>query len=124
MKQINDEYVAIIAEERGGNHRIVDRAIKVGTSPLHCKTKVGHGGWVSWVGVNLPQISKRTVERWMKLAENKTKIEEEIKARITRPGLRGGIGPTAGARLDQAAAAKASRPTHPAGAACPSHRRR
>jgi predicted DNA-binding transcriptional regulator AlpA len=65
-------------------HKIVERAVKVGEQLLYCKSKVAHGNWVTWVKTHCPQISKSTVERWMKLAENKDKIEAEIKTRISK----------------------------------------
>jgi hypothetical protein len=80
-ERINHEYAAIFADERGNNHKIVERAIAVGAQLLYCKSKVAHGNWVPWVKANCPTISKSTVERWMKLAENKSKIEAEMKKR-------------------------------------------
>jgi Protein of unknown function (DUF3102) len=80
----NREYLAIIADQRGSNHNIVERAIKVGAQLIYCKGKVAHGNWVPWGKTNCPQISKSTVERWMKLAENKEKIAAEIKERNSK----------------------------------------
>jgi hypothetical protein len=85
-ERANQEYLAIIADERGSNHKIVERAIKVGAQLLFCKSKVAHGNWVPWVKAKCPNISKSTVERWMKLAENKEKIEAEMKERIGKNG--------------------------------------
>jgi Protein of unknown function (DUF3102) len=82
--QIRQEYVAILSEEQAGNHKLVDRAIKVGAKLIYCKSKVAHGNWVPWVKANCPDLSKSTVERWMKLAENKGKIEAEIKKRSSK----------------------------------------
>jgi hypothetical protein len=79
---IKQEYDAIFADQRGSNHKIVERAIKVGAQLLYCKSKVAHGNWVPWVKDKCPNISKSTVERWMKLAEKKEMIEAEIKARV------------------------------------------
>jgi transposase len=79
--RINQEYLAILTEEQRGNRGIVERAARVGKDLLDLKSKVGHGNWVKWVKANCPQISKSTVERWMKLAENKSKIEAEMKTR-------------------------------------------
>jgi Protein of unknown function (DUF3102) len=79
--QINQEYSAILSEEQGGNHKLVARAIEVGEKLLHCKSIVAHGNWGPWVKAQCPALSKSTVERWMKLAENKSKIEAEIKNR-------------------------------------------
>ena len=41
----NREYDAIITDQRGSNHKIVERAIKVGAQLLYCKSKVAHGNW-------------------------------------------------------------------------------
>jgi hypothetical protein len=80
--QICKDYAAIISDERAGNHKLVDRAINLGAQLIYCKGIVAHGNWEGWVKTNCPTLSKRTVERWMKLAENKNKIEEEIRNRI------------------------------------------
>jgi Protein of unknown function (DUF3102) len=82
--QICDEYTAIISDEQSSNHRIVERAILVGDKLRYCKGLVAHGNWEQWVKSFCPTISKSTIERWMKLAENKSKIEAEIKNRISK----------------------------------------
>jgi hypothetical protein len=75
------DYAAIISDERTDNHQLVERAMKVGADLIYCKSVVAHGNWQGWLKSYCPTISKRTVERWMKLAENRSKIEEEIKTR-------------------------------------------
>jgi hypothetical protein len=81
---ICNEYAAILSEEQTGNHKLVERAIRVGEKLIYCKSEVAHGNWVSWVKAFCPSISKSTVERWMKLAANKSKIEAEIKDRSSK----------------------------------------
>jgi hypothetical protein len=49
-ERANREYLDIINDQRGSNHKIVERAIAVGAKLIYCKSKVGHGNWVPWVG--------------------------------------------------------------------------
>jgi hypothetical protein len=81
--RISQEYLAIIADEGRSNRTIVDRAIRVGKDlwDLKKSNKVPHGEWEKWVKNNIPQFNIRKVRRWMNLAENETKIREEIRKR-------------------------------------------
>jgi hypothetical protein len=81
--RISQEYLSIIADEGRSNRTIVDRAIRVGRDLLDLKksNKVPHGEWEKWVKTNIPQFNIRKVKRWMNLAENETKIREEIRKR-------------------------------------------
>jgi Protein of unknown function (DUF3102) len=83
-EQIGQEYTAILSEEQTGNHKIVERAIRVGDKLIYCKGQVAHGNWEQWVKTFCPALSKSTVERWMNLAKNKDKIDAEIKDRISK----------------------------------------
>jgi hypothetical protein len=40
------------------------------------KDKIKHGQWLEWLGANCPDIPDRTASRYMKLANNKAKIEK------------------------------------------------
>jgi Protein of unknown function (DUF3102) len=56
-----------IAIQHGKNS--LELAIKAGGFLRDAKKIAGHGNWQKWVKENVPSISKRTVENYMKLSE-------------------------------------------------------
>jgi hypothetical protein len=49
----------------------VQRAIRCGEFAIQVKREVGHNKWQAWLAANCPAISKRTSQRYMKLARGK-----------------------------------------------------
>jgi len=49
------------------------RAIKIGEDLLKAKAQAGHGNFLKWVKDNC-DLSDKTAERYMKFAENKSKL--------------------------------------------------
>jgi hypothetical protein len=62
---------------------VVARAITAGEALLEAKTKLGHGQWLPWVK-ELCDLSERTAQRYMNLAENKTKLGELLREKSAR----------------------------------------
>jgi hypothetical protein len=60
---------------------IVPRAIAIGDLLNEAKAKIGHGTFLKWVADNC-QLNERTVQRYMKLAEGKAKLNAKIKSDI------------------------------------------
>jgi Protein of unknown function (DUF3102) len=67
---INTEFVAIQKADRDANKTVVQRAITFGGRLSQLKEKVGHGKWEKWLSDNCRDISKRTAQRYMKLADS------------------------------------------------------
>jgi predicted RNA-binding protein YlxR (DUF448 family) len=58
---------------------LVDRVVKFGQLLLDEKAKFGgRGEWLEWVEEN-SGVKKRTAQRAMRLAENKTKLDDEVR---------------------------------------------
>jgi hypothetical protein len=53
------------------------RAIEIGELLKQAKERVGHGNFEAWVNDNC-QLSYRSARRYMKLAEDRVKIEEQL----------------------------------------------
>jgi len=66
---IKSEHAAIMDSARN----IVGRAIKIGDDLLKVKDQVPHGSFLKWVKDHC-DLSDKTAERYMKFAENKTKL--------------------------------------------------
>jgi N6-adenosine-specific RNA methylase IME4 len=69
--QINAEHQAVIGAVKRG----IEHAFAAGELLLEAKAKVGHGGWLSWLAENCPDVSERSAQRYMKLAEGRVVLE-------------------------------------------------
>ncbi len=69
--RINAEHEACHASMQKG----LDHALKAGALLLEAKAGLPHGEWLPWLGENCPDISERTAQRYMRLAENRGELE-------------------------------------------------
>jgi hypothetical protein len=68
--RINTEFAAIQKADQDANKAVVQRAITFGRTLSQAKEKVGHGKWEKWLNDNCRDISARTAQRYMKLADS------------------------------------------------------
>jgi hypothetical protein len=68
--RINTEFAAIQKADQDANKNVVQRAITFGRTLCQAKEKVGHGKWEKWLNDNCRDISARTAQRYMKLADS------------------------------------------------------
>ena len=68
--RINTEFAAIQKAEQDANKGAIHRAIGLGRTLCQAKEKVGHGKWEKWLTDNCRNISARTAQRYMKLADS------------------------------------------------------
>src|SRR5215472_15333912 len=68
--RINTEFAAIQKADRDTNKTVVQRAITFGRTLCQAKEEVGHGKWEKWLNDNCRDITKRTAQRYMKLADS------------------------------------------------------
>jgi hypothetical protein len=68
--RINTEFAAIQKAEQDTNKSAVQRAMGLGRTLTQAKEKVGHGKWEKWLTDNCRNISARTAQRYMKLADS------------------------------------------------------
>jgi hypothetical protein len=68
--RINTEFAAIQKAEQDANKSAVQRAMGLGRTLTQAKEKVGHGKWEKWLTDNCRNISGRTAQRYMKLADS------------------------------------------------------
>ena len=68
--RINSEFAAIQKVDHDANKNVVQRAVAFGRTLTQAKEKVGHGKWVKWLNDNCRDISVRTAQRYMKLADS------------------------------------------------------
>jgi hypothetical protein len=59
---------------------VVSRAIAAGESLVKAKAKLEHGQWLPWLKENF-DLSERTAQNYMTLAEGKSKLEEVLKSK-------------------------------------------
>jgi hypothetical protein len=57
---------------------VLQHAITAGAVLNEAKSKVGHGNWLAWLKENCLDISDRTAERYMKLADGKAKLDKKL----------------------------------------------
>ena len=57
---------------------VLQHAMTAGDALKEAKSKVGHGKWLAWLEENCPDISNRTAERYMKLAEGQAKLWKKL----------------------------------------------
>jgi hypothetical protein len=57
---------------------VLQHAITAGHALNEAKNKVGHGKWLAWLKENCPDISDRTAERYMKLAEGQARLDKKL----------------------------------------------
>ncbi len=70
-ERINTEHEACHASMQRG----LEHALKAGGLLLEAKAGLPHGEWLPWLGENCPDISERTAQRYMRLAENGDELE-------------------------------------------------
>ncbi len=68
--RINTEHEACHASMQKG----LGHALKAGALLLEAKAGLPHGEWLPWLENNCPDISERTVHRYMRLAENRDEL--------------------------------------------------
>jgi hypothetical protein len=68
--RINTEFAAIRKTDQDANKNVVQRAITFGRTLSQAKEKVGHGKWEKWLNDNCRDISVRSAQRYMKLADS------------------------------------------------------
>jgi hypothetical protein len=68
--RINTEFAAIQKADHDANKNVVQRAMSFGRTLCQAKEKVGHGKWEKWLTDNCGEISVRTAQRYMKLADS------------------------------------------------------
>ena len=73
-KAINDKLSQMVTAARTS----FTRAIEIGELLKQAKDRVGHGNFEAWVNDHC-QISYRSARRYMKLADDRPKIEEQLK---------------------------------------------
>jgi hypothetical protein len=73
-KRINEKYSEIVTSLR----TTFMRAVEIGELLEQAKDRVGHGNFEVWLSSNC-QLSFSTARRYMKLAEDRPKIEEQLK---------------------------------------------
>ena len=57
---------------------VVSRAIKAGELLKEAKAKMDHGQWLPWLKKDC-ELSQRTAQRYMKLADDKPKLDQKLK---------------------------------------------
>jgi hypothetical protein len=72
VPQIKAVYEELIASHKSS----LTHALHLGELLNGAKQAVGHGAWGQWLQFHLPQISHRTANVYMKLAENKDKFSD------------------------------------------------
>jgi hypothetical protein len=92
-RYINDGHKAVTdaegqAKDASGHakearHRAFEKAMRTGYWLNQAKAKLDHGKWLPWLKANCPTIakSKRTYQRWMKLADNEAKLKEVMRGK-------------------------------------------
>jgi hypothetical protein len=68
--RINTEFAAIQKADQDANKTVVQRAITFGRTLCQAKENVGHGKWEKWLNDNCRDVSARTAQRYMKLADS------------------------------------------------------
>jgi Protein of unknown function (DUF3102) len=68
--RINTEFAAIQKTDQDANKNVVQRATSFGRTLGQAKEKLGHGRWEKWLNDNCRDISVRTAQRYMKLADS------------------------------------------------------
>jgi hypothetical protein len=80
-KRINEKYSEIVASLR----TTFIRAVEIGELLEQAKDRVGHGNFEVWLSSHC-QLSFSTARRYMKLAEDRPKIEEQLKLESQQSG--------------------------------------
>jgi Protein of unknown function (DUF3102) len=69
---------ACIEEIGKATHGVLMRAIEAGDLLLQAKAGIDHGRWGKWLETSC-DLSERTAQRYMKIAEGRAKIEAKLK---------------------------------------------
>ena len=70
-QRINDAHAACEASAR----TTVENAITCGQALIEAKSKIEHGGWLTWLEENCPRVSTRSSQGYMRLARNAAALE-------------------------------------------------
>jgi hypothetical protein len=84
IKEINDCLTAIKAAETASGKAVLVQALRVGNLLKQIKndpTVIKHGDWADWLKTNCNKLSDRTAQRYMRLADNRTMLEEHMKSK-------------------------------------------
>ena len=80
-KAINEKYSQIVSSLR----TTFIRAVEIGELLEQAKDRVGHGNFEAWLGSHC-QMSFSTARRYMNLAKDRPKIEEQLKLESQQSG--------------------------------------
>ena len=77
--QIRDAYREanqLADQAKGFASQAVAKAIECGQLLLQQKASLGHGSWLDWIKLNLPEISHDKAQRYMRLAKAASQLPE------------------------------------------------
>jgi hypothetical protein len=77
VPQINETHAKLVSADTDGFRQSLTLAIELGVLPKLAKEAVYHGHWESWFEGQGFKFSYRSANRYMRLAENREKLEEE-----------------------------------------------
>jgi hypothetical protein len=80
-KRINEKYSEIVSSLR----TTFMRAVEIGELLEQAKDRVGHGNFEAWLSHHC-QLSPSTARRYMNLAKDRPKIEEQLKLEAQQSG--------------------------------------
>ena len=76
-------------EAQQASETSIEKAIEAGEALIEAKEQVKHGEWLPWLKANCPDMSQRTVQRYMRIAKNKDTLAKTT--RVSDLSLRGAI---------------------------------
>ena len=77
----------------------LDHALKAGRLLIEAKAKLAHGAWLPWLETNCPEIQKRQVQRYIRLAEKVPALSKA--SRETHLSIRGALALLAESKPEQ-----------------------
>jgi Protein of unknown function (DUF3102) len=92
--QIQTEVEAIDQQDkiaRAADKNALQRAMHCGDLLLKAKAMVRYGGWLVWLGKEIPFLSERTAHDYMRLARYRREIEERLA--LNGPDSQHAVGP-------------------------------
>jgi hypothetical protein len=69
---------------------VVGRAVAMGDLLNQAKNRMAHGNWSAWLQANC-ELSERTAQRYMSIADNKQKIAEYIQSKESKSATMTGL---------------------------------
>jgi hypothetical protein len=91
MTQAGHNRLAELANVVAAEHRraeaaarkALEHALAAGDALLEAKSAVEHGQWSAWLAANVPDVSARTAQLYMKLARNRDSLEAQRVANLS-----------------------------------------